>query len=116
MKHRVFCNIVIDFIFFQASTVVSSRNILFWTVRVDFGYMHVCADNLGPLRPLIQGNMVILIRGLVPKFLSYTNSAQYTIQVQWCSRNSKSHFARNLLANRRTNLTLIVRLGTKMTC
>ena len=33
-----------------------------------------------------------------------------------CSRNSKSHFARNLLANRRTNLTLIVRLGTKVTC
>ena len=38
------------------------------------------------------------------------------IQVQWCSRNSKSHFARNLLANRRTNLTLVVRLGTKVTC
>ena len=35
------------------------------------------------------------------------------MEVQWCWRNSKSHFARNLLANRRTNLTLIVRLGTK---
>ena len=35
------------------------------------------------------------------------------INIQWCSRNSKSHFARNLLANRRTNLTLIVHLGTK---
>ena len=34
-------------------------------------------------------------------------------ELQWCSRNSKSHFARNLLANRRTNFTLIVRLGTK---
>ena len=33
--------------------------------------------------------------------------------VQWCSRNSKSHFARNLLAITRTNLTLFVRLGTK---
>ena len=33
--------------------------------------------------------------------------------IQWCSRNSKSNFARNLLANRRTNLTLIVRLGAK---
>ena len=35
------------------------------------------------------------------------------MDIQWCSRNSKSHFARNFLANRRTNLTLIVRLGAK---
>ena len=28
-------------------------------------------------------------------------------------RNSNSHFARNLLAIRRINLTIIVRLGTK---
>ena len=33
--------------------------------------------------------------------------------IQWCSRNSKSHFARNLLAIMQTNLGLIVRLGTK---
>ena len=30
-----------------------------------------------------------------------------------CSRNSKSHFGRNLLAIRKTNSTLIVCLGTK---
>ena len=42
---------------------------------------------------------------------SYSGLAHYI--VQWCSRNSKSHFAGNLLANRRTNLTLIVRLGAK---
>ena len=35
------------------------------------------------------------------------------MDIRWCSRNSKSHFARNFLANRRTNLTLIVRLGAK---
>ena len=41
-------------------------------------------------------------------------STEYHISnnIQWFSRNSKSHFARNLLANRRTNLTLIVRLRT----
>ena len=33
--------------------------------------------------------------------------------VQWCSRNSKSHFAQNLLAIRGTKLTLNARLGTK---
>ena len=35
------------------------------------------------------------------------------LYLQWCSRNIKSHCARNLLANRRTDLTLFVRLGTK---
>ena len=37
----------------------------------------------------------------------------HCIYIQWCSRNSKLHFARNLLANRRTKLTLFFRLGTK---
>ena len=49
--------------------------------------------------------------------LSCIKGGKKTISTaQWCSRNSKSHFARNLLANRRTNSTLIVRLGAKITC
>ena len=48
----------------------------------------------------------------IQKFRSITFRAG-RLYIQWCSRNSKSHFAGNLLANRRTNLTLIVRLGAK---
>ena len=44
---------------------------------------------------------------------SFLTIADIYLEFKWFSRNSKSHFASNLLDNKRTNLTLIVLSGNK---
>ena len=41
--------------------------------------------------------------------MRFREETEKLIKIQWCSRNSKSHFARNLLAIRGTKLTLNAR-------
>ena len=66
----------------------------------------------GPLHQSIENPGFAAVNA-TPEYEYLCEVTNRLCDIQWCSRNSKSHFARNLLAIRRTILTLIVRLRAK---